>query len=269
MTQNNKNTKQFKTSRGHPKPFGAHLTRTGVNFAIVSESAKNVSLNLYQTCSQKPIAEFVLDPFINKTGDVWHILIHDLEPGIHYNYHVRDDDNSGLYLLDPYSKINCGNEIWGQPVTVIRDNHKRPYRLSTVIDDNFDWEKDQLLNIPLKDTIIYELHIRGFTQHSTSGVNNPGSYKGLVEKIPYLKDLGITEFIILLYFKPEIIQDHFKDGSGFGIKVSYVVPDGDYGTAGAVKLAQELIGDDNFIIVSGDLVTDFDFKKLIDFHKSM
>ena len=83
-----------------------------------------------------------------------------------------------------------------------------------------------------------------------------------------LKDLGITEFIVLLYFKPEIIQDHFKDGSDFGIKVSYVVPDGDYGTAGAVKLAQELIGDDNFIIISGDLVTDFDFKKLIDFHES-
>ncbi len=83
-----------------------------------------------------------------------------------------------------------------------------------------------------------------------------------------LKDLGITEFIVLLYFKPEIIQNHFKDGSDFGIKVSYVVPDGDYGTAGAVKLAQELIGDDNFIIVSGDLVTDFDFKKLIDFHES-
>ena len=82
-----------------------------------------------------------------------------------------------------------------------------------------------------------------------------------------LKDLGIKEFIVLLYFKPEIIQDYFKDGSDFGIKITYVVPDGDYGTAGAVKLAQEHIGDDNFIIISGDLVTDFDFKKLFDFHK--
>ncbi|MDY0233499.1 MAG: sugar phosphate nucleotidyltransferase, partial [Sulfurimonas sp.] len=82
-----------------------------------------------------------------------------------------------------------------------------------------------------------------------------------------LKDLGIKEFIVLLYFKPEIIQDYFKDGSDFGIKITYVVPDGDYGTAGAVKLAQEYIGSDNFIIISGDLVTDFDFKKLFDFHK--
>ena len=83
-----------------------------------------------------------------------------------------------------------------------------------------------------------------------------------------LKDLGITEFIVLLYFKPEIIQDHFKDGSDFGIKVTYIVPDDDFGTAGAVKLAQEAIGDDNFIIISGDLVTDFDFQKLFDFHAS-
>lgn len=82
-----------------------------------------------------------------------------------------------------------------------------------------------------------------------------------------LKDLGIKEFIILLYFKPEIIQDYFKDGSDFGIKITYVVPDGDFGTAGAVKLAEKHIGNDNFIIISGDLVTDFDFKKLFDFHK--
>ncbi|MDA3946970.1 MAG: sugar phosphate nucleotidyltransferase [Helicobacteraceae bacterium] len=81
-----------------------------------------------------------------------------------------------------------------------------------------------------------------------------------------LKDLGITEFIVLLYFKPEIIKDYFKDGSDFGIKITYVVPDDDYGTAGAVKLAQEYIGDENFIIISGDLVTDFDFQKIFDYH---
>ena len=82
-----------------------------------------------------------------------------------------------------------------------------------------------------------------------------------------LKKLGIEEFIVLLYFKPEVIKDYFGNGSDFGIKITYVVPDDDYGTAGAVKLAQEYIGDDNFIIVSGDLVTDFDFTKLFDFHK--
>jgi mannose-1-phosphate guanylyltransferase/phosphomannomutase len=82
-----------------------------------------------------------------------------------------------------------------------------------------------------------------------------------------LKDLGITDFIVLLYFKPEIIKEHFGDGSDFGINISYVLPDDDYGTAGAVKLAEDLIGDENFIIISGDLVTDFDFQKIFDYHK--
>ncbi len=81
-----------------------------------------------------------------------------------------------------------------------------------------------------------------------------------------LKDLGITDFIVLLYFKPEVIQDYFGDGSEFGMNITYVVPDDDYGTAGAVKLAQDHIGDDNFIIISGDLVTDFDFQKIFDYH---
>ncbi|MCD6654551.1 MAG: NTP transferase domain-containing protein [Sulfurovum sp.] len=81
-----------------------------------------------------------------------------------------------------------------------------------------------------------------------------------------LKELGITEFIVLLYFKPEIIQNYFGDGSAFGIKITYIVPDDDYGTAGAVKLAAEHIGEENFIVISGDLVTDFDFQKIFDFH---
>lgn len=83
-----------------------------------------------------------------------------------------------------------------------------------------------------------------------------------------LRDLGLKEFIVLLYFKPDIIKNYFKDGSDFGIKITYVTPDNDYGTAGAVKLAQKHIGNDNFIIISGDLVTDFNFKKMLDFHKS-
>lgn len=83
-----------------------------------------------------------------------------------------------------------------------------------------------------------------------------------------LKAIGIKEFIVLLYFKPDTIKNYFQDGSAFGIKITYVLPDADYGTAGAVKLAQEHIGNDNFIIVSGDLVTDFDFQKIVDYHRS-
>ncbi len=80
-----------------------------------------------------------------------------------------------------------------------------------------------------------------------------------------LKKIGIDDIIVLLYFKPEIIKNYFGDGSRFGVKITYVLPDADYGTAGAVKCAQKYL-DDDFIIVSGDLVTDFDFSKIIEYH---
>jgi len=86
--------------------------------------------------------------------------------------------------------------------------------------------------------------------------------------IKKLKSVGINEIVVLLYFKPEIIQNYFKDGSDLGIKINYVLPDDDYGTAGAVKKAQKYL-DERFIVVSGDLVTDFDFKEIIGFHNAV
>ena len=82
-----------------------------------------------------------------------------------------------------------------------------------------------------------------------------------------LRDIGIKDFIVLLYFKPEIIKAYFGDGSEFGINITYISPENDYGTAGAVKLAEDAIGNEKFIIISGDLVTDFDFKKIIECHE--
>jgi mannose-1-phosphate guanylyltransferase/phosphomannomutase len=86
--------------------------------------------------------------------------------------------------------------------------------------------------------------------------------------IKKLKSVGINEIVVLLYFKPEVIQNYFKDGSDLGIKINYVLPDDDYGTAGAVKKAQKYL-DERFIVVSGDLVTDFDFKEIIGFHDAV
>jgi mannose-1-phosphate guanylyltransferase/phosphomannomutase len=82
-----------------------------------------------------------------------------------------------------------------------------------------------------------------------------------------LKAAGITEIIILLYYKPDVIKKHFGDGSAFGVNIKYILPDGDYGTAGAVKKAERLVGKDDFIVISGDLVTDFDLNEIIGFHK--
>jgi mannose-1-phosphate guanylyltransferase/phosphomannomutase len=93
--------------------------------------------------------------------------------------------------------------------------------------------------------------------------------KPMIEHIiKKLKSVGINEIVVLLYFKPEVIQNYFKDGSDLGIKINYVLPDDDYGTAGAVKKAQKYL-DERFIVVSGDLVTDFDFKDIIGFHDAV
>lgn len=85
----------------------------------------------------------------------------------------------------------------------------------------------------------------------------------IIEK---LRDAGIKDIVILLYFKPDVIRDYFKDGSDFGVNIEYVLPDDDYGTAGAVKCAAKYL-DEEFIVVSGDLVTDFDFNEIIGYHK--
>ncbi len=103
--------------------------------------------------------------------------------------------------------------------------------------------------------------------HSTPKPMLPVMNVPMMENVlKQLKNVGINEFVILLYYKPEVIKNHFKDGSKWGVKINYVLPDADYGTAGAVGFAREFL-DTTFMIVSGDLVTDFDFKKIIDFHK--
>ncbi len=188
-------TPAFAIKRGHPWPLGAALVRDGVNFAIISQSAKKISLLIYGKSSTSPLVEFPLDPRINKTGDIWHAHISGLDPWISYAYRVYANDNyrkDGLLVLDPYAKATCGSEIWGQPKTEFKSASKGPSRCSTIVDDSFDWQLDQPLNLPLKESIIYEMHVRGFTKHHSAQVMKPGTFAGIIEKIPYLKELGIT-----------------------------------------------------------------------------
>lgn len=194
----------FEISRGSPLPLGATLLREGINFAIFSSNATSVLLVLYEPGAEKPIAEFPLDPRYNRTGDIWHILVRGIPSTIEYGYRVDRENNTEKHihrfnrskvLVDPYAKVFLGHEKWGH----IEKNHNKQKRTlrSSIIDDNFNWEFDQPLNTPLSQTIIYELHVRGFTRNSNSEVDNPGTYKGLIEKIPYLKELGITAVELL------------------------------------------------------------------------
>lgn len=198
--------KDFEISRGQPMPLGATLRRAGINFAVYSRNASAVSLVLFIPGEDKPLAEFPLDPRYNRTGDIWHLFVLGLDHEIEYGYRVDqqpdlkrkiDRFNPDFILIDPYARALSGGEIWGDINSGLK-NGRFPRRWRSIITGNsFDWGFDQPLNIPLSETIIYELHVRGFTRDGSSGVKYPGTYIGLTEKIPYLKELGITAVELL------------------------------------------------------------------------
>jgi isoamylase len=208
-------------SRGAPLPLGASVVRGGINFAIFSRHATDVFLQLYQPGDPVPFHEFALDPRLNRTGDVWHAFLDTLDPGIHYAYRMDRAPNANplIYrfdpskvLLDPYARAIVGRPRWGER-RLTRDAATQ--RRCAVIDSHFDWGDDQPLNIPMADSVIYELHVRGFTRHHSSGVKNPGTYAGLIEKIPYLKSLGITAVELLpIYEFDETGNTHHNPFTG-------------------------------------------------------
>ncbi|RKX23062.1 MAG: glycogen debranching enzyme GlgX [Candidatus Zixiibacteriota bacterium] len=195
----------FEISRGGPLPLGATPKRGGINFAVYSKNATSVSLVLFIPGGKEPIAEFPFDPRFNRTGDIWHAFIRGLEDNIEYGYRVDRQPNfhreihrfdSSRILVDPYARALSGGEIWGDIDVESGNGQHRQYH-SVITDNSFDWGSDQPLNTPLSETIIYELHVRGFSRHKSSQVKYPGTYAGLVEKIPYLKSLGITAVELL------------------------------------------------------------------------
>lgn len=198
-------------SPGKPHPFGTSHLRDGINFAVAAKEAKKISLCLFdENHQEKPFAEFVLDPFVNKTGDVWHIFIKGLPPFVVYGYRLFPDatkDESYL-LLDPYAKSVASHATW-------ESDPNTPYRPLGKVTENstFDWQGDKLPRIPSRDLILYEMHIRGFTRDASSQVQAPGTFLGVIEKIPYLKELGVNALEILPVFEfneKEAMQLHPK-----------------------------------------------------------
>lgn len=197
--------KIFTISRGNALPLGSSITPQGVNFAIFSKHATDVSLVLFARGEDEPIVEIPLDPKQHKTGDIWHICIRGIDPlKIRYGYkmdRIPNENpnihryNPNIILIDPYAKALSDGGVWGGDED---DKVKRRERRSIVyFEDEFDWEGDKPLNIPLSQTIIYELHVRGYTIHPSSNVYHKGTFLGLTEKIPYLKELGITAVELL------------------------------------------------------------------------
>ncbi|MCL1980107.1 MAG: glycogen debranching protein GlgX [Proteobacteria bacterium] len=177
-------------------PLGTTITYQGVNFALFSRHATAVTLVIAPMARrQGGWIEIPLNPQANKTGDIWHILLSDAPLPLLYGYRVDGPDDlqasghcfdASRILLDPYAKAILSSD-WGHPRTYLGTE---PCCL--LEKQGYDWEGDRPLNIPLRDSIIYELHVRGFTRHPSSKVDCPGTFRGIIEKIPYLKALGIT-----------------------------------------------------------------------------
>lgn len=188
---------KFKLNRGFPYPFGASKYVGGYNFALFSKNAHAVSLCLFGPKDKKPCLEIPLHPKVNKTGDVWHIFVEDLPGNYHYGYRIDGpyDPLKGYYfdnrtiVLDPFAKEVVSASQWGEP-----SPFDSAHIHIGVVDPltPFDWGNDEHPNIPMKELIIYEMHVRGFTQDASSHVENKGTFEGIIEKIPYLKQLGVN-----------------------------------------------------------------------------
>jgi isoamylase len=200
--------------RGDPLPLGPHESGGGVNFALFSRHANRVRLELFdQPGDAKPARIIDLDPARNRTGDVWHVWVKGIRPGQLYAYRVGGPYqpkegyrfNFNKLLLDPFATAISSLPDWdfGPARGYDLSSPERDSVCSNVDDsgampkcvftyEHFHWLDDEPLRHPWSKTVIYETHVRGFTIHPNSNVEHPGTYRGLMEKIPYLNELGVT-----------------------------------------------------------------------------
>src|SRR5687767_3165574 len=178
----------------HMLPYGAILHENGVQFVVFSRSAKAMRLLLYER-AEDPEPEEIIEysPQNDRWGDIWSVFVPGVGPGQLYHFQAdgpHDPEHGQCFdgkarLIDPYAKALAGNFL-PSPDGIIRPPK------CVVVDDGFDWEGDRHLRHSISETVIYETHVRGFTKDKSSRVKHGGTYLGLIEKIPYLKSLGVT-----------------------------------------------------------------------------
>src|SRR3974390_1365281 len=197
----------YQTGPGRAHPLGAMVDKEGVNFSVFSRNATAVELLLfYEHDDVQPYQIIKLEAPTNQTFFFWHVYVKGLKPGAHYAYRVAGPQdlhgkgfrfNRNKVLVDPYALGNTKTLFHRDDAVGQADNLATSMR-SVVIDvHDYDWEGDKQPRRPTKDLIVYEMHVAGFTRHASSGVKHPGTFSGVIEKIPYLKELGITAVELL------------------------------------------------------------------------
>jgi glycogen operon protein len=199
---------------GSPLPLGTHESGGGVNFAIFGRDASRVRLELFDHPEDAAPARVIdLDSARNRAGDVWHVWVKGIGSGQLYAYRVDGPYtpveghrfNFNRLLLDPFATAISRLPPWDfasargydpsapeQDLSFSKLDNANSMPKCVFVSEPFDWAGDQPLRHPWSQTVIYETHVRGFTIHPKSGVDHPGTYRGLMEKIPYLKALGVT-----------------------------------------------------------------------------
>jgi len=199
---------------GSPMPLGIQEIGGGVNFAIFSRHATRIRIELFDHPEDAvPTRSIDLDARRHRTGDVWHVWVEGIDPGQFYAYrvdgpykpHEGQRFNFNRLLLDPFAAAISQLPPWDfaaargydalapeQDLVPSKIDNSMSMPKCVFVNEVFDWGGDQPLRHPWSKTIIYEVHVRGFTNDPGAGVDHPGTYRGLIEKIPYLKTLGVT-----------------------------------------------------------------------------
>jgi isoamylase len=203
-------------SPGASFPIGASVAPSGVNFNVFSRTASGMELLLFDRVEDvKPSTVIALDPVANRSYHYWHAFVPGLAAGQIYAYRASGpfQPERGLrfdatkLLLDPYGRGVVVPKGYDRNAIKEPGEHNAIAMKSVVVDTStYDWEGDQPLRLPASRTIVYEMHVRGFTRNSNSGVSEKtrGTYAGLIEKIPYLQDMGITAVELLPIFQFDV-----------------------------------------------------------------
>lgn len=244
--------KGFRLRPGRPLPFGATFVPGGVNFAVYSHHGTACVLALFEKGAPKPFAEIPFpDDF--RIGNVFAMTVFDLNyETIEYGFRMDGPWNPraghrfdpSCILLDPYAKVIGGRDVWA---AAYNPNDPYPHRAQLIFAD-FDWEHDRPLEIPIEDLVIYEMHVRGFTQHHTSGVQYPGTFAAIRDKIPYLKALGVNAIELMPIFEFDEFENHRYNDAGERLlnywgysTVGFFAPKAGYAATGALGMqADEL-----------------------------
>lgn len=204
--------------QGQPLPLGINISGDHVNFSVAVPEGERCWLLLYRAGEEEPKEQYEMTEAI---GEVRFLALEGMDPADYeYNYMI-----GGEVTVDPYARGLAGRDIWGKE----RDIQKHEVR-GVLKNGRYDWEGDEPLKLPFHSIVAYSLHVRGFTKHTSSGVEKKGTFSGVVEKLPYLKDLGINQIQCMPVYEFEECG-RFRNYWGYG-PAYYFAPKSAYAASG-------------------------------------